>query len=56
MRAVVAQVVPIAGVVGLGLFVLVLSSALLPAFKVLAVLLVIVAFLAWRLWRSFSGM
>src|SRR6185436_4286530 len=53
IRSVVAQVVPIAGVVALGLFVLVLSSALLPAFNVLVVLLIIVAFITWLLWRSF---
>lgn len=53
IRAVVAQVVPIAGTVTLGLFVLVLSSALLPTFKVLIVLIVVVALIAWLLWRSF---
>jgi CPA2 family monovalent cation:H+ antiporter-2 len=52
IRAIVAHVVPIAGTAVLGLFVLVLSSALLPTFKVMVVLLVIVAFLAWLLWRS----
>jgi CPA2 family monovalent cation:H+ antiporter-2 len=50
---VVAQVIPIAGALALGLFVLVLSSALLPSFKVLVVLLVIVGLVAWRLWSSF---
>ena len=53
IRAIVAQVVPIAGTVALGVFVLVLSSALLPTFKVLIVLLVIVALITWLLWRSF---
>lgn len=53
IRALVAQVVPIAGTVALGLFVVVLSSALLPTLKVLLVLLAIVAYLTWRLWRSF---
>ena len=53
IRAVVAQVVPIAGMVALGLIMLVLSSALLPTFKVMMVLLVIVAFITWLLWRSF---
>ena len=53
IRAVVANVIPIAGTVGLGLFVLVLSSTLLPPFKVLIVLLVIIGFIAWRLWSSF---
>ena len=53
IRAVVANVIPIAGTVGLGLFVLVLSSTLLPPWPVLIVLLVIIGFIAWRLWSSF---
>ena len=53
IRAVVAQVVPIAGTLALGLFVLVLSSTLLPTFKVLLVLFVVVALVTWLLWRSF---
>src|SRR6185503_17530571 len=35
IRSVVAQVVPIAGIIALGLFVFVLNSAPLPAFNVL---------------------
>jgi CPA2 family monovalent cation:H+ antiporter-2 len=53
IRAVVAQVVPFAGMATLGLFVLVLSSTLLPSFPVLLVLLGIVAGITWLLWRSF---
>lgn len=53
IRAVVANVVPIAGTVGLGLFVLVLSSTLLPPLKVLLVLLVLCGLITWLLWRSF---
>jgi CPA2 family monovalent cation:H+ antiporter-2 len=53
IRAVVAQVVPIAGMAALGLLVLVLSSALLPSFNVLLILLGIVACVTWLLWRSF---
>lgn len=53
IRSVVAQVIPIAGSIALGLFVLVLSSALLPTFNVLLMLLAIVALLTWLLWRSF---
>jgi CPA2 family monovalent cation:H+ antiporter-2 len=53
IRAVVAQVVPAAGTVALGLFVLVLSSTLLPTFKVVIGLLVIVGVITWLLWRSF---
>jgi monovalent cation:H+ antiporter-2, CPA2 family len=53
IRAVVAQVIPITGTVALGLFVLVLSSALLPAFNVLVVLLLLVGLMSWLLRRSF---
>jgi CPA2 family monovalent cation:H+ antiporter-2 len=53
IRAIVAQIVPIAGTVALGLFILVLSSALLPSLNVLLVLLVIVACTTWLHWRSF---
>jgi CPA2 family monovalent cation:H+ antiporter-2 len=53
IRSVVANVVPIAGTVGLGLFVLVLSSTLLPPLNVLLVMLVIIGLVAWLLWRSF---
>jgi monovalent cation:H+ antiporter-2, CPA2 family len=53
IRALVAQVIPIAGTVALGLYILVLSSALLPPLKVLIILLLLVALVAWLLWRSF---
>lgn len=53
IRAVVAQVVPIAGMATLGLLVLVLSSTLLPSLHILLVLLAIVACVTWLLWRSF---
>ena len=53
IRGFVAQAVPITGAMVLGLYVLVLSSALLPTFKVLLVLLAIVACITWLLWRSF---
>jgi len=53
IRALVAQVVPIAGTVALGLYILVLSSTLLPSFKVTLTLILIVAFITWLLWRSF---
>jgi CPA2 family monovalent cation:H+ antiporter-2 len=53
IRAIVANVIPIAGTVGLGLFVLVLSSTLLPPLKVLIVLLFIIGLVAWRMWSSF---
>jgi len=53
IRTIVEQVVPIAGTVMLGLFILVLSSTLLPTFKVLIVLLVLIALVSWLLRRSF---
>ena len=53
LRAVVAQGVPAAGLVVLAAYVLVLSSALLPPFNVLLVLLAIVALVTWLLWHSF---
>lgn len=53
IRAVVAQSVLIAGVVVLILYVLVLSSTLLPSLKILMILLVIVTLVTWLLWRSF---
>lgn len=53
IRAVVANLVPIAGVIGMVLYVLVLSSALLPSFKVWLGLFVIVCLVGWLLWRSF---
>ncbi len=53
IRALVAQVVPVTGTIALGLYILVLSSTLLPSFKVTLALILIVAFIAWWLWRSF---
>jgi CPA2 family monovalent cation:H+ antiporter-2 len=53
IRSVVAQIVPVAGVIALGLFVLVLSSALLPTFNVLLALLGLILLITVLLWRSF---
>jgi CPA2 family monovalent cation:H+ antiporter-2 len=53
IRAIVAQVVPAAGVIILGLLVLVLSSTLLPTFNVMIVLLGVLACITWLLWRAF---
>ena len=53
IRAVVAQVIPIAGTVILGVYILVLSSALLPSFRALLVLLVLAGIISWSLRRSF---
>jgi monovalent cation:H+ antiporter-2, CPA2 family len=53
IRAIVAQVVPIAGTVALGSFVLMLSSTVLPSRNVMLILLLVVALTTWLLWRSF---
>ena len=53
IRAIISQIIPLAGIVALSLLVLVLSSALLPTMKVLMVLLFIVGGMAWLLRRSF---
>jgi CPA2 family monovalent cation:H+ antiporter-2 len=53
IRSIVSNVVPIAGTVALGLFILVLSSTLLPPLNVLLVLLIIVGLIAWLMWRLF---
>ncbi|MDD3180785.1 MAG: cation:proton antiporter [Opitutaceae bacterium] len=52
IRAIVAGVVPLAGTVALGLFVLVMSSTLLPSWNILIVLLLIVAAVTGLLWHG----
>jgi len=52
IRAIVSQVVPIGGTAILGLYGVVLSSALLPSWRALVVLLVMTGFLAWVLRRA----
>jgi len=53
IRAVIAQVVPIAGTVILGLYILVLSSTLLPTIKVMVGVLLAAGIISWLLRRSF---
>ncbi|MFM1768504.1 MAG: hypothetical protein RJA22_1033 [Verrucomicrobiota bacterium] len=53
IRGIVAQGIPLAGLAGMGLLVLALSSAILPPTNVLVMLLVVTALIAWLLWRSF---
>jgi len=53
IRAVVAQGVGIAGVVLMSLYVLALSSTLLPSLEILLILILILALVTWLLWRSF---
>ena len=53
IRAVIAQVIPIAGTVILGLYILVLSSTLLPTIKVMVGVLLAAGIISWLLRRSF---
>ena len=53
IRAVVAQVIPIAGTVILGVYVLILSSALLPSYRIFLALLLLAGIVSWLLRRSF---
>jgi CPA2 family monovalent cation:H+ antiporter-2 len=53
IRMIVAQVISLAGLIGLALLVLVLSSTLLPPLNVLVVLLILLAVLTGLLWRTF---
>lgn len=53
IRDVVAQSITVAGVLVLMLYILVLSSTLLPPIKMLMALLVVIALIAVLLWRSF---
>jgi len=53
IRTVIAHLIQVAGLIALGLYVLALSSVLLPPLKVLLLLLVVVGLVTWLLWRSF---
>lgn len=53
IRSVVGQVIPLVGTVILGLYVIILSSALLPTFTMLLVLLLVVGMISWLLRRFF---
>lgn len=52
IRAIVAQIIPMAGTVILGLFVVVLSSTLLPSLRVFIFLLFFMGIVSWLLQRS----
>jgi CPA2 family monovalent cation:H+ antiporter-2 len=56
IRALIAQVIPLAGAVLLGLTILVLSSAILPPLNVMVLLLLIAGFTTWLSWRSMVRM
>jgi CPA2 family monovalent cation:H+ antiporter-2 len=51
-RTIVAQVIPFTGIVAFGLYVILLSSPLLPPVDVLIVLVAVVALVAWLLGRA----
>ena len=53
IRAIVSQLIPIGGTLILGLYIIVLSSTLLPTIEVFLVLLVLVVIISWLLRRSF---
>ena len=52
IRTIVTQVISLTGIVVLSLFVLLLSSPLLPSFRILIALLLVVGLITWLLWRS----
>jgi CPA2 family monovalent cation:H+ antiporter-2 len=53
IRSFVATVVPMVGTVVMGIYVVMLGSALLPTFRVFIVLLLLAALIGWLLRRSF---
>jgi CPA2 family monovalent cation:H+ antiporter-2 len=53
IRSIVAQVIAIAGTAGLAFYLLVLTSTLLPTFRVLVLMLALAALIAWLLRRFF---
>lgn len=53
IRAIITSVISIAGGVAMGLWFLVLSTPLLPSYKILIVAFAVVAFIAWLLRRTF---
>jgi CPA2 family monovalent cation:H+ antiporter-2 len=53
IQTVIANTIPVAGALGMGLHLLVLSSALLPSWRILIVLLLVLAVITALLWRNF---
>jgi CPA2 family monovalent cation:H+ antiporter-2 len=53
IQTVIANTIPVAGALGMGLHLLVLSSALLPSWRILIVLLLVLAAVTALLWRDF---
>lgn len=52
IQSIFSRMVPLVGVIGMGLLILVLSSALLPSWRILLVLLLIIAAITTFLWSS----
>jgi CPA2 family monovalent cation:H+ antiporter-2 len=52
LQTIFSRAIPAIGVIGIGLLILVLSSALLPSWKILLVLLLIILTIATLLWSS----
>src|SRR6185436_15029919 len=52
VRGTVAQGIPLAGMAAMALYVLLLSSALLPPVKILFVLIALLVLLSWVFWRT----
>jgi CPA2 family monovalent cation:H+ antiporter-2 len=53
IQTVIANTIPVAGAIGMGLHLLVLSSAVLPSWRILIVLLLVLTVVAALLWRDF---
>jgi CPA2 family monovalent cation:H+ antiporter-2 len=53
IQTVIANTIPVAGAIGMGLHLLVLSAAVLPSWRILVVLLLIIAVITALLWRDF---
>jgi CPA2 family monovalent cation:H+ antiporter-2 len=53
IQGVIANTIPVAGALGMGLHLLVLSAAVLPSWRILLVLLLVLAIITALLWRDF---
>ena len=53
IQTVIANTIPVAGAIGMGLHLLVLSAAVLPSWRILIVLLLVLAAITALLWRDF---
>jgi len=53
IQTVIANTIPVAGAIGMGLHLLVLSAAVLPSWRILIVLLLVLVVVTTLLWRDF---